>query len=825
MPSRSKGPATVWCVDVVVPLPIDRPFTYRLPDWLKAESVAPGHRVLVPWGSSLRFGVTWTAAYAESAATDDLRELIDYESEFRILSPGSRQLLDWMGAYYQAPLGESLRLVAPSGVLKPQPAVFELTETGRSWLKRHPDHSDTAVLRCVMAPKHLEAWSHEAKQSIPVSSIRKWERDGLLNVRHARHETRPSTPMLDVVALTASGGRATAGDFSRAPKKWAVLNWLQTQPHRLVPLTAINRQLTRGSQFVRQLATAGFCRIDRIPVHEFEVVQNAPEDLTRVDLTSEQDVAVKALDQALDRGGYRTFLLHGVTGSGKTEIYLRAIEKCLAMGRQALFLVPEIGLTPVMRYQITQRFGDALAILHSAFGHTRRSIEWAKIAAGKVDLVLGARSAVFAPLSRLGLIVVDEEHDTSYKQNDAIRYHARNVALMRGKMEDAVVVLGSATPSLESWHNHLRGRFELVQLTQRATQAPLPRVDVVDMRQELQRQRRRVVFSQLLIERMETTLNAGEQVMILLNRRGFHQFLLCRRCGQAVMCPHCEVTLTYHTRPHGLKCHYCNHVQSVPGECPACGEAGKLLHFFGEGTQQIEELLAERFPGVAVDRLDRDRVRKRGQVERILNRFRTGETRILVGTQMIAKGHDFHKVTLVGILNADMSLRSGDFRSAEHTYQLVTQVAGRSGRGERPGTVVIQTYLPEHYSITCAAAHDFSGFLKRELRFRKQLSYPPFSHMVQIIIRHKDAERAHRAGSHLAAFFKGFAGNGRLVVLGPTRAPVARIKGDHRFQILLKSPHRAWTHDLVRRAMSDLAAQKIIPARAIAVDIDPFQFN
>jgi len=814
------GPAVV--VDVAVPVPLRQTFTYRVPPDLDPDEVRQGCRALVPFRAKLLHGVTvGDARPAQTELDGKARFLAAFDGRQRILSPEIQRLVDWVVHYYKAPIGEAIKMALPPGVLSEKDVHFQLSKAGEILVR---DGEAPAPLAALAGRKlSRKAWTKAAAVDIKFRDIREWEDKGLLELA-ARGAERESTPHETVAALTEMGRDVEADSLKRAPKQRQLLLWLRRRPGGRAVMRDINNVFGNGSALTTQLEIRGLCERLRLPKHELERVQAAvaPEPVHR--LTDEQDAALERIAAALDGRAFQTFLLFGVTGGGKTEVYLRAIQRCLAQGRQALFLVPEIGLTPMMRRRIVDRFGERLAILHSAVGAAQRAESWAKILAGKVDVVLGARSGIFAPLPRLGLLVVDEEHDQSYKQNDGIRYQARDLALMRAKMADAVAVLGSATPSLESWHNCASGRGELIQIRHRATNAPLPNVEIVDMREEFQAQRRRATLSRLLLTRLRETLDAGHQAMVLLNRRGYHSFLLCRKCGETVMCSRCEVSLTYHQTDRTLKCHYCGLTRPVPPSCPTCATDASLMQFFGEGTQQLQELLQQAFPKHRVDRLDRDRIGGKDDHHRILAAFEKRETDILAGTQMIAKGHDFPNVTLVGIVNADSGLRVPDFRCAETTFQLVTQVAGRSGRGQTPGTVVIQTYMPEHYSIQCAAKHDYPAFLERELRYRESLDYAPFAHLVSLLVTDEDLGKARDASLWMAEQLDRLRGKAEMTVLGPAKAPIGRIKDAYRFQIVLKGRRRAALHRVADAVVEETVRRKILTRQAIIFDIDPYQF-
>ncbi|MDJ0838393.1 MAG: primosomal protein N' [Acidobacteriota bacterium] len=813
-----------WLVEVAVPVPLRQTFTYKLPPGENPEDVKEGHRVLVPFGPRLMHGVTMTDAYPADTVDPPkkLRVLANYDGRRRILTPEIRKLLHWMKRYYRVPLGEAVKLVMPPGVLSEKEPSFRLTSAGQEFARQSVEARVLALLGAKSMTR--KQWENKAQAKIPFADIRRWEQDGYLEII-AEGREKESVPHVTTVRLTPEGGGVDPDLLHRAKKQKEILLWLREQTRELIEVSELNEVFGNASAPVAQLEHRGYVKGERVPKHELAVLQQYVEPDNAKILTPEQKTAYQALVRSLEAQTYRGFLMFGVTGAGKTEVYLRAIQYCLEQGRQALFLVPEIALTPLMQRRIMDRFGERLAILHSAVGAARRSEDWARVLAGKVDVVLGARSGIFAPLPRLGLVIVDEEHDQSYKQNDGIRYHARDLALVRADMVGATVVMGSATPSLESWHNHLRGRLELLTLKKRATNARLPTVDIVDMKSEFKAQRKRPVLSELLQTRMREQLEQGRQVMILLNRRGYFSFLLCRKCGEAVMCDQCEVTLTYHRTDHTLKCHYCDVSRAVPQRCPACDQPSKMMQFFGEGTQQIQDHIQKLFPDFVVDRLDRDRLTNRDASRLILSAFEKGKTHILVGTQMIAKGHDFPNVTLVGIINADQGLRMPDFRSAEVTFQLLTQVAGRSGRGENPGSVVIQTYMPDHYSITNAAKHDYLGFLDRELRYREHMFYSPFAAMAAIMVTHEDPEKARGVIEWMADQLMRFRKKADLVVLGPSRAPIGKIKNAYRFQIVLKSPKRVALHRVADAVVTEVVVKrKMLPLTAVILDIDPYQF-
>ncbi len=594
----------------------------------------------------------------------------------------------------------------------------------------------------------------------------------------------------------------------------------------LRPLTGayLARKVPKAASILRALEKKGLVESeDRTGARRHRVaaappLPDAAEIVPRVarTLNEHQQKAFDSIHAALDAGQFCAFLLEGITGSGKTEVYLSAIEAAIARGKSALLLVPEIGLTPAVADQFHRRFGERAAILHSAFHDTERAEQWRRIRSGGTGVAVATRSGVFAPLQNLGLIVVDEEHDQSYKQQETPRYSGRDVAVVRARNEGAVVVLGSATPSLETRHNADRGKYTRLELPERIERRPLPQVQLIDMRQEFLETRKQVTFSRTLIDAVTARLANGEQTMLLLNRRGFSSFVACRACGQRVECANCSVTLTYHRRDRRMLCHYCNYSTRIPDRCPKCDS--EFIQFLGAGSERVEEELHAAFPRARIARLDRDTVRGKRDYETILAGFRDGAFDILVGTQMIAKGHDIPNVTLVGVVNADVGLGLPDFRAAERTFQLLTQAAGRAGRGDTPGIVLIQTINPDHYAIRCAAAQNYEMFYAKEIEFRRMMWYPPFGALANVVVRAAREEEALTRSGALGRLLQP-APEG-MKVLGPAPAAVARLKNEYRFQMLLKTSSRARLSEILAELRRFAAAERW-PAASLLIDVDP----
>ncbi len=549
-----------------------------------------------------------------------------------------------------------------------------------------------------------------------------------------------------------------------------------------------------------------------------------PEDSWDTDFTppanvlnAEQKEALGEIWRWLVAGKFAAALLHGVTGSGKTEVYLGAIEAALSRGKTAIVLVPEIALTLWVGRLVRARFGEHVAVLHSALPDIERAREWWRVRHGHVRVVVGTRSAIFAPLENLGLIIVDEEQESSYKQEEVPRYHGRDTAVYRARLEGAVALLGSATPSLETFHNARAEKYHLLTLASRVENRPLAEVRIVDLREEFRREHRAPPVSEALRAAIALRLEEGTQAMVLINRRGYSWSMLCRSCGSVVQCQNCSIALTYHKSRQRLECHYCGYSIRPPKECPKCH--AEYLYFVGDGAERVDEYLREQFPKARIARLDRDTVRTKREYQQVLGAFAGGEIDILVGTQMVAKGHDFQRVTLVGVVAADLALGRPDFRAAERTFQLLTQVAGRAGRGELSGEVLVETYYPEHYAIQYAVQQDYVSFYEKEAHFRRVLHYPPFAALATVLVRDRKVENAIRWSRALAGYFAPFEEKG-VKVLGPAAAPLARLRNEYRFQLVLKSLHRSALAQALSGCL-DFCASKEIPETAVIVDVDP----
>jgi len=798
--------------DVSLPVPLDRAFTYSLPLTLQ-HRVKAGARVLVPFGPRKLTGVVLRvhdemADVPVGAPIKDALRLIDPEP---VLDNELLALGKWISGYYCSPLGEVLRSMLPLASDIRSGKLYTLTDAGRDasrQLSIQPEAEDTVnqVVQMLSARSLSAAY---IKKKIPLADriLKSLERRGWIAVEEVQHDRNPLRAPSSKLRIALTGAEPP-GKLPKAERELLAYLALHPGSHNLGDLEPMVRN---ASQAARSLARRQAVALSPEPVFIRAAPIRAPHELN-----ASQRNAFDLIGAGIATHEFCTFLLYGVTGSGKTEVYLNAIDATLASGRSSLMLVPEIALTPAVAGQFYARFGDRVAILHSAFSDAERADQWRRIRASSASVVVGTRSGVFAPVRNLGLIVVDEEHDASYKQEENPRYNGRDVAIVRAQAANACVVLGSATPSLESRFNAASGKYTLLEIPERIADRPMPTVKIVDMREEFLETRKHAIFSRALIEAIRERLANNEQAMILLNRRGFSTFVACRSCGERVQCVNCSVTLTYHRRDRRLLCHYCGYAEKIPSVCPKC--QSEHIHFMGSGSERVEDELHGEFPEAKIARLDRDTVAGKRQFEDILQNFRERHFDILVGTQMIAKGHDIPNVTLVGVVSADVGIGMPDFRAAERTFQILTQVAGRAGRGHLPGMVYLQTINPDHYAIRYAAQQDYAGFFEKELQFRRFMKYPPFAAMANLLIRAAKQEDALRMSTELGHHITPAPENMRI--MGPAEAPVQRLKAEFRYQLLIKSGSRKDLNTLLRKARDFARAQKW-SATALVIDVDP----
>ncbi|MBW1981394.1 MAG: primosomal protein N' [Deltaproteobacteria bacterium] len=805
-------------VEVAVVLPVQQTFYYRVPPELGAL-VAVGKQVLVPFGRRRLTGyiVGMVEEFADGAGTA-VRDVIQVSSDHSYFSLSHIAFLKWLSSYYLHPLGQVLQSALPWGLVSSSRRTAHISEVGLSLLANgRGSQKEARVLSLVQQTPGLTL--QQIQRRLPgesTSSIcRRLAEKGLLVWDDQLRAPAIKQRTLKVVRLQREATPALKAELSPQGKK--VLSLLEHGPCFLKEL---RRQVKTIDYWVARLGKMGLVAVEDREVYRVPAGAAFKKDFRPPRLTACQQRAVAEITRAMQSRKFARFLLHGVTGSGKTEVYLTAAGQALEMGRQALVLVPEIALTSQMENLLRSRFQSKVAILHSGLGSGERRDEWLRVLRGEAEVVVGARSAVFAPLQKLGLIVVDEEHDGSYKQEKGFRYHARDAAVMRAKMADAVIVMGSATPALSSYYNALQGKFQLLRLPQRIDKRPLPHITILDMRQ----QHGNRLLARPLYEALGETLSQGKQALLLVNRRGYAPILLCRGCGHVLGCRNCEVSLTWHKRDGLVRCHLCGLHMEVPGSCPSCSLKG--LKPLGFGTQQLEAEVKRLFPEARVARMDRDTTRSRKAYSQVLGDLYRGDIDIMVGTQMIAKGHDFPNIVLVGVVAADIALKWPDFRAAETTFQLMTQVAGRAGRGDTPGRVFVQTYNPGHYSIYFARSHDYAGFFEAELEYRRQLGYPPFRRLVLLHFRGNVEDKTRKQAERIAAYcreLKEMAPQkfAELEILGPVPAPVARVKGKYRYQLLIKAKSVSvlsqFTHKVVSCGERTLRRSGV----SLQVDVDP----
>lgn len=817
--------------EVAIPVHVFQTFTYQLPEALRAEARL-GARLLVPFGRKLVTGYIVAlleeldpAVELDPTTIKQAEELLDVEP---LLTPEVLDISRWIAEYYAAPWGEVLKAALPAGLNQTIEQMFVATAEGRDELARLPPSravvtARAKLLQIIAAQEEvsLRALAKDAPDERPklLRTLRELERSGWVRSAHRALTAQAKTKRRKAVRLIGDPGESSANEKPFSAAQQRVLEALAAAGGQKLFAELLEESATSASA-VQTLERRGVVEIFVCQVRRDPLANVKLPCVEEMRLTDAQTHALHEIETALAAEAYTAFLLHGVTGSGKTEIYIRAMRAALEANRSAMMLVPEISLTPVFSRRLRARFGDQVAIFHSSLTAGERFDEWHRLRRGEARVVIGTRSAVFAPVSNLGVVIIDEEHEASYRQQESPYYHGRDTAVMRALKEQAVVVLGSATPSLESFHNTRHNRYRYLSLPSRIQDRPLAQAELIDMRRVPMHSSKPEVISKPLWQAIEETHTRGEQSIILLNRRGYSSFLLCRSCGERAQCPHCDVTLTFHRSERSLICHYCNFRRGVPTQCPSC--AGGFIYFVGEGTEQLEEIINRRFPRLRIARLDRDTTARRSTFEDAILRFGAGELDMLVGTQMIAKGHDFPNVTLVGVISVDAGLALPDFRSAERTFQLITQVAGRAGRGSLAGQVLIQTYHPEHYALRHACAQDYAAFYEEEIRYRQTLSYPPFVALASLLVHDEDFARAQDTAAALKnALDEANAAERACRILGPAPAPIARLRGEHRIQLLIKSRSRPRLRALLNLALGNAAVDKAYDPRRVNVEIDP----
>jgi primosomal protein N' (replication factor Y) len=813
-------------IEVVVPIPLDRLFYYNVPKELEKD-ISPGKRVVVPFRS--RNVEAFCTGYS-SCEFKELKDVLACIDRKPIFSSKDIEFYKWASNYYITPLWVVMKSALPPEIRKDFVEKFTITDKGlNALLSSELDHFTISILEFIREKGPVSIFSILKKfpcKEAPLL-LRDMEKKNWLSRHegHLRKEIKPKEERF--VNITAKGmAQISSSDefnlIGRFSSERRILYILSDGGQRTIK--DLRKILPNISKQLRILQKKGLIEIHRKPVDR-DPIENEPiDDYENPILTDQQKMAIEEIRIAIHSRKYRAFLLYGVTASGKTEVYIHAMKEAINQGRKGLLLVPEISLTHQLVREFRARFGKCVALIHSRLSPGERFDTWERIKKGEVNIIIGARSALFAPLDPLGVICVDEEHDSSLKQEEGFRYNARDLAMVRAKISGAVVILGSATPSLETFHNVERKKVQLLRLTKRIDDQPLPSVEIVDMRKQITPDGKRPILSKYLIESIRENLERDEGTLLFLNRRGFATFLMCPDCGFVFTCKNCSVSLVHHLDENSIRCHYCDYRIPASPLCPSCKEGG--VREMGIGTESLEKELKAIFPDVEIARIDSDTMASKKAQRDLLKKWTGGKIDIITGTQMIAKGHHVPNLTLVGVIMADISLNLPDFRAAERTFQLLTQVAGRAGRGKKEGRVIIQTYNPDHYSIITAKDQDFLSFFEREYALRKELGYPPFWYLVNIrIIGTGEKNTCDYALSFgdLCRDLLEKCGHGAspIIPLGPSPAPIFKLRGKYRWQMLLKSERRQILHQFVRNLIQE--ARKRLRKKGVqfTVDVDP----
>ncbi|CAK6472253.1 primosomal protein N' [Peribacillus simplex] len=794
---------------VIVDVPAkqtDREFDYRIPEkW--NQVIKPGMRVIVPFGPRMVQGfVTGLKAKSDFAKLRFIKEPMDLEP---ILNDELLQLGDWLTNEAMCFKISALQAMLPAAMKAKYEKVIKVVDDKKDQLP--------PSIQNLFGKNDSLSWK-DVIEGENASLVQKEMQNGNLELEYnVKNRLNKKTVRVIKSLLSPMELKEMASAISSHAKKQQELLHYFIEHQEPIPLKDLLELMNTSSGTVKSLVSKGALAEMDQEIYRDPYENRVFEKSIPFTLTAEQTAALKPIQEKIHHDEHDVFLLYGVTGSGKTEVYLQAIASVIEKGKEAIMLVPEISLTPQTVKRFKERFGEQVAVMHSGLSVGEKYDEWRKIHRKEVKVVVGARSAVFAPFENLGLVIIDEEHESSYKQEETPRYHARDVAIERAKSYGCPVILGSATPTLESFARAKKNVYKLLTLSQRMNKNALPAVDIVDMREEL-RTGNRSMFSELLFTKLKDRLDKGEQTVLMLNKRGHSSFVMCRSCGLVINCPNCDISLTYHRFNDIMKCHYCGFEEGMPSVCPEC--ESEHIRFFGTGTQKVEEELAKILPEARVIRMDVDTTSKKGSHERLLNAFGEGKADILLGTQMIAKGLDFPNITLVGVLSADTMLHLPDFRSSEKTFQLLTQVSGRAGRHQLPGEVVIQTYTPEHYSIELSALQDYDAFYEREMYLRRQSHYPPYYYVVLITVSHEDLMKTVSVTEKITNYL-GSRLNRDSVVLGPVASPISRINNRYRYQCLIKYKREPDLNQHLRTLLEHYQKETAQNHLQISIDLNP----
>ncbi len=802
-------------IEVAVALPVFKAFTYRTPESL-ADYMATGKRVLIPFGRRRVTG--YVLGPSREVDDKELKAVLDVLDEQPLFPSAMVAFFRWISDYYKYPLGEVIKNALPGGLNVRDHARVSITLDGEVALdKGGLDPISQQILgRVRSGPCLAKELYKKIDENIPGALLHSLERQGLILRQWELSKARTKARLERFVQL--ADPPTDAGPLSKARAK--IIDVLAGSGE--ISVRQLREIVPNAASLIKPLEQAGYLTSRRRRVFRDPLGESIEPDRALV-LNREQARAVDSISSNFTKG-YHAFLLRGVTGSGKTEVYMQVADEVLKSGRSVLVLVPEIALITQMERRFRARFGDCVGVLHSALSAGERYDQWTRIMQGQARVVIGARSAIFAPFESVGIVIVDEEHDSSYKQEGKLRYNARDLALVRAKQNDCLAVLGSATPSIQSYHNAITGKFHELILTKRVEQRPLPEIKIVDLRETRDTRGIGRYISPPLQQAMQETLDRREQVLLFLNRRGYASFPVCSACGQPMRCKYCDISLTLHRLTNSYRCHYCGFSRASVSVCNGCGSE-KIKHL-GLGTEKLEGMIAKLFPRARLARMDRDTTTRKGSIIKLLKGLRDKTTDILVGTQMVAKGHDFPNITLVGIICADLSLSFPDFRAGERTFQLLAQVAGRAGRGDRPGNVILQTYNPDHFSIEAARQQDFVSFYQQEIGFRNALRYPPYSRLVQFKISGRNLQEtkqhAHRLGDLCRSLKAAQSERYQSIdIMGPIEASLTRIARRYRWQILLKGLNTQVLHQFVNQLMHDHAKVFSRPQVQVAIDVDP----
>ena len=802
-------------IEVAAALPIYQTFTYSLPDDLSGLA-APGMRVLVPFGRRRVTG--YVLGFHRPPQQIEIKPVLDLLDDTTLFPETMVPFFRWIADYYIHPIGEVIKCALPGGLNSYDFATMSITDAGRRALQTKTSEIETRILKLVEnGSRRLTDIGATFKGRAPHAVFGTLQKRGWVSIGRElrRDRIRPKNEMFVAPALVAPDPGPLAGQRKKI--------WDCVTAAGSISIKNLQTDLRTTRTTINAMVESGYLSLSSRPVYRDPFGDAVSPDLPLV-LNSGQQAVVDKVSDCLGKG-FAAFLLAGVTGSGKTEVYLQLAAAVIGRGYPVLILIPEIALISQIERRFRARFGDRVAVLHSGLTAGQRFDQWLRIRRGEVQIAIGARSAVFAPFQRVGLIVVDEEHDTSYKQEGRLRYNACDLAVVRAKLDKGVVLLGSATPSIQSYHNASQKKYVELTLAKRVEERSLPEITVVDLRKSRDLRGSGRFITAELHQAMEDSLARGEQVLLFLNRRGFANFPVCRDCGEPIKCKNCDISMTLHRQANAFKCHYCGFMRPAATTCDKCGS--DRIKNLGLGTEKVESSVAELFPAARLARMDRDTTSRRGSIVRILKELRHRRIDILIGTQMVAKGHDFPFITLVGILCADLSMSFPDFRAGERTYQLLAQVAGRAGRGDRPGKVILQTYNPEHFSIQAAQNQDFRAFYRQEIVFRRALKYPPFSRIIQLKIAGRDKRQTETLAGTLGEACRRLGHQDDVLrksveVMGPIEAALARIAGKYRWQILLKGQRAGTLHRFVWRVMTENPTLFNRRGVTVAVDVDPF---